>query len=328
MFSRDVLKIDTKAVANEIADALKAQVLGQLRKKGIVVGLSGGIDSSVVAALAVKAVGKERVLGIFMPERDSSGDALRLGKMLAEAIGVHAIVEDIAPALAGAGCYERQNEAIRMLFPEYGDGYKCKITLPSVLDSDRLNVSRLTIETPSGEQKSARMTIGAYLQLVAATNYKQRIRKMTEYYHGDRLNYAVSGTPNRLEYDQGFFVKQGDGAADVKPIAHLYKTQVYALAEELGVPAEIRSRPPTTDTFSMAQTQEEFYFALPYDKMDLCLYGHNHGVPASEVAPVLGITAEQVDRVYRDIEAKRRATTYLHSRPLLIHPVEELDPTH
>ena len=328
MFSRDVLKIDTKAVATEIAETLRGQVLGTLRKKGIVVGLSGGIDSSVVAALAVKAVGKERVLGIFMPERDSSGDALRLGKMLAEAIGIHAIVEDIAPALAGAGCYERQNEAIRMLFPEYGDGYKCKITLPSVLDSDRLNVSRLTIETPTGEQKQARMTLAAYLQLVAATNYKQRIRKMTEYYHGDRLNYAVSGTPNRLEYDQGFFVKQGDGAADVKPIAHLYKTQVYALAEELGVPAEIRSRPPTTDTFSMEQTQEEFYFALPYDKMDLCLYGHNHGIQAADVAPVLGLTADQIERVYRDIEAKRRATAYLHARPQLIHPVEELDPSH
>ncbi len=324
MLARDVLKIDTKAVAEEIAGAIREQVLGRLRKKGVVVGLSGGIDSSVVSALAVRAVGKERVFGIFMPERDSSDDALRLGRMMAESLGIQAIVEDIAPALAGAGCYARQNEAIRMLFPEYGDGYKCKITLPSVLDSDRLNVSRLTIETPSGEVKTARMTPACYLQLVAATNFKQRIRKMTEYYHADRLNYAVSGTPNRLEYDQGFFVKQGDGAADFKPIAHLYKTQVYALAEELGVPAEIRGRPPTTDTFSMSQTQEEFYFALPYDKMDLCLYGHNHGVAAAEVAETLGLKTEQIERVYKDIDAKRRATAYLHTPPLLVHPVEEV----
>ncbi len=324
MLSRDVLKIDTKAVADEIAAAVREQVMGKLRKKGVVVGLSGGIDSSVVSALCVRAVGKERVFGIFMPERDSSGDALRLGRLMAESLGIRSILEDIAPALTGVGCYERQNEAIRMLFPEYGDGYKCKITLPSVLDSDRLNVSRLTIETPTGEVKNARMTHDCYLQLVAATNYKQRIRKMTEYYHADRLNYAVSGTPNRLEYDQGFFVKQGDGASDFKPIAHLYKTQVYALAEELGVPAEIRSRPPTTDTFSMAQTQEEFYFALPYDQMDLCLYGHNQQIPASEVAPALGLAPEQVERVYKDIEAKRRATMYLHARPLLVHPVEEL----
>ena len=158
-----------------------------------------------------------------------------------------------------------------------------------------------------------RLPPAAYLQLVAATNFKQRMRKMIEYYHADRLNYAVAGTPNRLEYDQGFFVKQGDGAADVKPIAHLYKTQVYALAEYLGVPEEIRRRPPTTDTFSLPQTQEEFYFALPYDQMDLCLYAQNHGVAADEVAPRVGLTAEQVERVFRDIEAKRRATRYLHT---------------
>jgi NAD+ synthase len=164
----------------------------------------------------------------------------------------------------------------------------------------------------------------AYLQLVAATNYKQRVRKMTEYYHADRLNYAVAGTPNRLEYDQGFFVKQGDGAADFKPIAHLYKTQVYALASHLGVPAEICSRPPTTDTFSLPQTQEEFYFSLPYDRMDLCLYAHNHGIPSAEVASALGMKVEQVERVFKDVTQKRRATTYLHARPLLIRPVTEV----
>ena len=169
-----------------------------------------------------------------------------------------------------------------------------------------------------------RLPLGGYLQLVAATNYKQRVRKMTEYYHADRLNFAVAGTPNRLEYDQGFFVKQGDGAADFKPIAHLYKTQVYQLAGYLGVPDEIRSRPPTTDTFSMPQTQEEFYFALPYDRMDLCLYAFNHGVSAAEVAPAVGITEAQVERVFKDIEAKRRATRYLHLRPLLVDAVAEV----
>jgi NAD+ synthase len=211
-----------------------------------------------------------------------------------------------------------------MVFPDYGDGYRCKITLPSILDTDRLNVSELTIQTPSGELKTSRMSAPAYLQMIAATNFKQRCRKMMEYYHADRLNYAVAGTPNRLEYDQGFFVKLGDGAADLKPIAHLYKTQVYALAEYLGVPEEIRRRPPTTDTFSLPQTQEEFYYALPYDKMDLCLYAHNHQVPAAQVGPVVGLTAEQVERVFKDIEQKRRTTRYLHSKPLLIESIAEV----
>jgi NAD+ synthase len=324
MFTKDILAIDAPAVAASVAEAIRQQVMGTLRRRGAVVGLSGGIDSSVVAALCVKALGKERVLGVFMPERDSSDDALRLGRMLASHLGIQAVVEDIAPALEGLGCYARQNEAIRQVFPQYGDDWKCKITLPSILDSDRQNVFQLTVQSPDGKTETSRMPPAAYLQLVAATNYKQRVRKMTEYYHADRLNYAVAGTPNRLEYDQGFFVKNGDGAADFKPIAHLYKTQVYALAHALGLPEEIRRRPPTTDTYSMAQTQEEFYFALPYDPMDLCLYGYNHGVPAADVAPSVNLQPAQVERVYKDIEAKRRTTKYLHMPPVLIEKVVEI----
>jgi NAD+ synthase len=325
MFSKDVLQIDAAKVADQIQDALKTHVLSTLRRRGIVVGLSGGIDSSVVTALSVRALGPNRVHVLLMPERDSASESAALGRLLASQLGVGVQVEELADILAAAGCYERQQEAIRTVFPEYADGYRCKITLPSILDTDRLNVSELTIQTPAGELKASRMSAPAYLQMIAATNFKQRFRKMMEYYHADRLNYAVAGTPNRLEYDQGFFVKQGDGAADVKPIAHLYKTQVFALAEYLDVPEEIRRRPPTTDTFSLPQTQEEFYYALPYDKMDLCLFARNHEVPAVEVAPVVGLTPEQVERVFKDIDQKRRTTRYLHAKPILVEPVVEIN---
>jgi NAD+ synthase len=319
MLNRDVLRLDLPAETARIERSVRDQVLGTLRRRGVVVGMSGGIDSSVTAALSVRALGKERVFGLLMPERDSSDDALRLGRMLAEHLGIRYQVENIRPALEGLGCYARQLEAIRMVVPEYGEGWRCKLTLPSLLDSDRLNITSLTVEDPQGNRRTSRMTAAAYLQMVAATNFKQRARKMMEYYHADRLNYAVAGTPNLLEYDQGFFVKQGDGAADFKPIAHLYKTQVFALAEHLGVPEEIRRRPPTTDTFSLAQSQEEFYFALPYQQMDLCLWAHNHGTPAAEVAAALGLTPDQIERVYRDIEAKRRIATYLHHAPVLVN---------
>jgi NAD+ synthase len=320
MFSRDVLRIDAGGTAAHIEKTIREQVLGGLRRRGAVVGMSGGIDSSVVATLCARALGPERVLGLLMPERDSSDDALRLGRLLADHLRIRCVVENVSGALEGLGCYARQLEAIRMAFPEYGDGWRCKLTLPSILDSDRLNITTLTVQDPQGVQRSSRMPPAAYLQMVAATNFKQRVRKMMEYYHADRLQYAVAGTPNLLEYDQGFFVKQGDGAADFKPIAHLYKTQVYALAEHLGVPEEIRRRPPTTDTFSLSQTQEEFYFALPYRDMDLCLWAYEHGTAPAEVAAVLGLTAAQVDRVYRDIEAKRRVSHYLHQAPLLAGP--------
>lgn len=323
-FHRNILDIDAETEVNRIAQCVREQVLGVLRRRGAIVGISGGIDSSLVTALCARALGKEKVLGLFMPEHHSSDDALRLGQLLSTSLGIETVLENIAPALEGAGCYARQEEAVRMVVPEYGPGWKCKLVLPSILDSDRLNITRLTVQNPDGEVETVRLPLAAYLQMVAATNYKQRIRKMTEYYHADRLNYAVSGTPNRLEYDQGFFVKQGDGSADFKPIAHLYKTQVYQLARYLGVPEEICQRPPTTDTFSMPQTQEEFYFALPYDRMDLCLYAFNHGIPATDVAPVIDLTPDQVERVFKDIEAKRRATRYLHMRPLLVDAVKEI----
>jgi NAD+ synthase len=324
MFSRAVLDLDPAVESASISDAIRQQVLERLRRRGVVVGLSGGIDSSVVAALAVRALGPDRVFGLLMPDVASADDSLRLGRLMAETLGVTTVVEEIAPILSAAGCYSAQAEAIRMVFPDFEEGDPFKIVLPSILTTQRLNVARLTVRDQSGRERTEPMRLAANLQLVAATNFKQRVRKMLEYYHADRLHYAVAGTPNRLEYDQGFFVKQGDGAADLKPIAHLYKSQVYALAAHLGVPDEIRRRPPTTDTFPMPQTQEEFYFSLPYDAMDLCLYALNHGVPAADVAPAVGLTVDQVERVSRDIEQKRRATRYLHTSPLLVRDVAEV----
>ncbi len=320
-FNADVLRIDAAAEIDRIAEAARDQVLRQLRRRGIVVGLSGGIDSSVVAALCVRALGPQRVLALFTPERDSEPESLRLGRLVASTLGIPSAAEEITPILEAAGCYRRRDDAIRRLFPEYGPGYRCKMVLPDLLTSHGYNVHSLVIEAPGGEQRRARLPLEVYLGILAATNMKQRTRKLVEYYHADRVNYAVAGTPNRLEFDQGFFVKNGDGAADLKPIAHLYKSQVYQLAEQLGVPLEIRLRAPTTDTYTLSQSQEEFFFSLPLAKLDLCLYALNHGVPAAETAGATGLSEDQVERVYRDIEGKRRSARYQHERPLLVEAV-------
>lgn len=318
------LQLDTNKVIDEAIHAIQYQVRSLLHKRGAVIAVSGGIDSSVCAALCTKALGKENVFALSLPERDSSSESKMLGKELAQALGIQLHSEDITPILNGARCYELQLDAIRQVFPEYSEGWKHKVTLPSILEQDRLNISQLTVQNPGGEKKSARIPLRAYLQLIAATNLKQRTRKMLEYLFADRMNYAVCGTPNRLEYDQGFFVKLGDGSADFKPIAHLYKTQVFQIAGALGVPESIRKRTPTTDTFSLPQTQEEFYFSLPYWQMDLCLYGLNHAIPSSEVAHATHLTQEQVERVYKDIEKKRHTTLPLHLPPLLIERVAEI----
>ena len=322
-FSADALKIDLPAETGRITTALKAQ-LRTLKRRGFILGLSGGIDSSVSLALAVDAVGPKNVVALFMPENDSDPESLRLGRLVAETYGVAAIVEDIGPALAAMGCYERRDAFIRELVPDYGDGWASKVVIANALERDSYNISSLVVQDPKGNQQKFRMSPNVYRGIVASTNMKQRTRKQMEYFHADRLNFAVIGTPNRLEYDQGFFVKNGDGAADVKPIAHLYKSQVYALAAYLGVPEEICRRPPTTDTYSLEQTQEEFYFSLPYDRMDICLYGLNHRIAIADVARASSLTVEQVERVWADIAAKRKATRYLHQPPLLVEAVPEL----
>jgi NAD+ synthase len=201
---------------------------------------------------------------------------------------------------------------VQRVFPAYGPGWKCRLAIAGGA-AGGFNFFHLDVQAPDGQRDRARLPLREYLQIVAATNFKQRVRKNLEYYHADRLNHAVVGTPNRLEYDQGFFVKQGDGAADIKPIAHLYKTQVYALARALGLPAEVCAAVPTTDTYSLAQGQDEFYFALPYDRMDLALWAHDHGVPPEELGAALGIGEQHAAHVYADIEAKRAAAAHLHA---------------
>jgi NAD+ synthase len=320
-----VLALDPGWESAAIAERLRALVQGDLRRRGVVVALSGGVDSSVCVALAAQAFGPQKVLALLLPERESSPSSLTLGRAVAEQFGVQALVEDITPALEGLGAYRRRDEAIRRVFPSYGEGWKSKIVIAGGTDGG-LNFFKLVVSDPGGQLHEERLTAGPFLELVAAQNFKQRMRKAMEYHHADRLNYAVVGTPNRLEYDQGFFVKNGDGAADVKPIAHLYKTQVYALARHFGLPAEICEGRPTTDTYSLAQGQDEFYFALPYEKMDLALWAFNHHVPAEQLAPLLGLTPERAALVYKDIQHKRATTRALHSKPLLVRPVPEVVP--
>ncbi len=324
-FSAHNLRLDAEPEVERIAASMRQALSQTLRRRGVVVGLSGGIDSSVTAALAVRALGKERVFGILMPERESSPDTRTLSKDFADWLGIESVDEDITGLLEAAGFYTRYEAAVRTVVPDFGPGWKSKLVTSGLQEKPGFTFFSLVAQDPAGTTTRIRLPLKTYLAILAATNFKQRTRKMLEYYHADRLHFAVAGTPNRLEYDQGFFVKNGDGSADLKPIAHLYKTQVYQLAEFLGLPDSIRSRPPTTDTYSLAQGQDEFYFALPFAQMDLCLWGKNHGVAPEEVAIAAGLKTEEVTRVWKDIDTKRATTRYLHLPPLLVEPIAELD---
>jgi NAD+ synthase len=323
-FTPAVFALDCAAEVERITQHLRAN-LAAMHKRGVVLGLSGGVDSSVCAALAVHALGPAKVQGLLMPEQDSSPDSADLGAAVAAQLGLRCTTENIAPTLTAIGCYRWRDDAIRTLFPAYDDAWKNKIVIAGG-SAGKVHFFDLVVQAPDGVEQRARLPLREYLQIVAATSYKQRIRKTVEYFHADRLNYAVLGTPNRLEYDQGFFVKNGDGAADIKPIAHLYKTQVYALARHLDLPEAVCSAAPTTDTYSLPQGQDEFYFALPYAQMDLALWAHNHQRSAAELAAALGLSEPRAASIYAEIEAKRRGTRYLHLRPQLVEQVAQVSP--
>ena len=317
-----VLDLDYAAEADRIAARLRDITARQLHRRGLVVAISGGIDSSASVSLAVRALGPERVFGLILPERDSSDDSAARANILAAHLGIRTETVDIAPTLEAIGCYRARDAAVRNTLPEYGDGWKFKIVIDGGIQG-RFNRFRLIAESPDGAPHECDLALADYLAIVAATNFKQRIRKTLEYFHADRLNYGVVGTPNRLEYDQGFFVKNGDGSADVKPIAHLYKSQVYGMARHLGLPERVCAAVPTTDTYSLSQGQDEFYFALPYRQMDLALYALNHGFPASALAAALGMDEARAKAIYDDIANKRRTTRYMHLPPVLAVDVPE-----
>jgi NAD+ synthase len=315
-FSKESLRLDADQEIARIAAKIREVVLHDLHRRGVVVGISGGIDSSVVLALCVEALGAQRVVGLIMPELESSPASAALAGELANHFGIQTVTEDITQALAAFDCYERRNEAIRRIFPQFQQGWGVKIVLPNdLLTQGTLNVFQLVVTTPQGAELRQRLTPAEYLQIVAASNFKQRVRTTYLYYHTELRNYAVLGTPNKNEHALGFFVKGGDGLYDFAPIRHLFKTQVFQLAESLGVPESIRSRPPITDTYPGGGTQEEFFFRLPFEILDTIWFGHEQQVPVENIAAAVELTAEQVLRVIKDINTKQMTTNILREPP-------------
>lgn len=318
-FSRDILKIqDIETLVDKITAKIVEDVKVRHQRFGGVIGLSGGIDSSVCMALAAKALGPGKIFGVLMPEKDSSPDSEELARELAGKFSVEVTKEVITGALDGFGCYERRDQAVKEVIPEYDPAtHKMKIGIKHEGKGSKLPpLFHLTVVNPDGSEIVKRLPSKQMRTIIAASNFKQRSRMSLVYYHAENLHYAVIGTPNKHEVEQGFFVKYGDGGGDLFPIGKLYKTQVYQVAEYLGVPQGIIDRTPTTDTYSAEQTQEEFFYEFPHEVMDLLWYAYENSYDPAEVGSVMGMTAEEIERNYRNFERRSATTEYLRTPPV------------
>jgi len=322
-YNRNSILINPKEEVDNIIKAIKYSIQHILKKRGAVVGVSGGVDSSVALALTSLALGHDKVLAVMLPEKESSDDNITFVEKLLEKFNVECLTEDLTDALNGLGCYRRRDKAVKEIFPEYDTTYKMKIILPSdILGTNNLNLFHLEIISPDGVMKQKRLPLKQYLEIVAASNFKQRTRMSMLYYLAEIRNYAVIGTPNKNEHEQGFFVKYGDSGSDLRPIKHLFKTQIYQIADYLEIPNLIKKRIPTSDTYSASQSQEEFFFRLPFDILDRIWYGWENGVPTEQIADVLKLSFEQVENVITDIKRKINTTEYLRKEPLDIKSIE------
>jgi NAD+ synthase len=312
-FHKNILDINPEKECERICEFIQEQMFTHFRREGAVVGISGGIDSALTTALSVRALGKDKVLGVFLPEKESNPISLTYGELLAKKLGIKTEKVDLTQALESLGCYKKRDEVIKKLLPGYDSSYKIKIGLPQdLLERDRINYFSLKMISPKGEEKTFRLSKEGLLGIVAATDMKQRSRMIQLYYYAEKLNYLVIGTTNLSEYAQGFYVKFGDGGVDLEPIAHLYKTQVYQLSKFLDIPGEIIKREPSPDTFSAVVSDQEFFFCMPYDMLDLLLYAQEKKVPLPEVSKVLNLSEEQIKRAYRDFDQKRKASVHLN----------------
>jgi NAD+ synthase len=315
----DLLNIDCAQESERIQNFIREQVFTRFKHRGAVVGLSGGIDSGLISALCVRALGKDKVLGLILPERESNPISREYAQKHAEVLGIQAEVVDITRQLEVLGTYQERNAVLKKLFPEYNDTYKFHITLPqNLLEKDRISYHIITIQSPQGETQTKRLSASEWQQISSAQNTKQRIRMINLYRFAEKHNYLVAGTTNKSEAMQGFYVKHGDGGVDIEPIAHLYKVQVYQLARYLGIIEEIINRPPSPDTYSLPVTDEQFYFCIPYELADLLMYAYENHVPEKEVCEATKLTPEQVQRVFRDFKAKENSTWHLRQLPPIV----------
>jgi len=304
---------------DEITEFVKKEVFEIFEKKGIVIGLSGGIDSAITAALCAKSIGSEKILGLILPEKESDVNSKNLALQIAEKYNIDTETIDITNILESYGVYENKEKIVKEKFLNYNEKCKYRVVVPPKSEN---NIGIPFLEILDDENTLHKLKISSFdfLNLTAATSIKHRVRMTMLYNYAEKNNFAVIGTTNKTEYLQGYFVKYGDGGSDIEPLVHLYKTQIYQIAKFLKLPEEIINQDASPDVWSFKTSDEEFFYAVPYNIVDLILYGRENNISITEIAKFSNLGSEKVEKLIQFQNQKQNRSQTMREKP---HSIDE-----
>jgi len=299
---------------NEICKFIQDEISNNLQKKGVVFGLSGGIDSAVTAALCAKSFESEQILGLIMPEKESNESSKVLAKQVSKKFSFNTETINITKILESFGVYEKKENIVYEKFPEFNSKCKYRVVVPPKL-KNTIGIPFLEILDQDNQIHKLKITSLDFLTLTASTSIKHRVRMTLLYYHGEKNNFSVIGTTNKSEYQQGYFVKYGDGGSDIEPLVNIYKSQIYQLGKFLEIPKEILVSKASPDIWSFSTSDEEFFYTVPYNIVDLILYARENKLSISDVQKISDLKIEDIENLFQMQNIKQIKSQHMREIP-------------
>ena len=311
----DFIKIkNLETSVDSISNFIKNEVFEQFHKKEAIIGLSGGIDSAVTAALCTRSLGSKNVVGLIMPEKESDVKSQELAQQIAKRLDIETKIIDISNILESFGVYQNKERIVKDKFANFNTSCKYRVVVPPKLENS-IGIPYLEILDEHNIQHKLKISSFEFLTLTAATSIKHRVRMTMLYYHGERNNQVVIGTTNKSEYLQGYFVKYGDGGSDIEPLVNIYKSQIYQIGEFFKMPEEIMEKDASPDVWSFSTNDEEFFYSVPYEIVDVILYARENNLSINEIQEYSKISIGKIESLLRFQNQKQVKSKHMREIP-------------